>query len=285
MAWPRIPLRRRIDDSRWTLCLKVLLLLAFVLATNGGAWQRLAALGSPAHASAFLALWGVSAAALFLVAFSPYRQARYLWSAVFALCSMAALSHSLITGAHLRLADAEQLLQVLAFADNVLEFYAGPLLLAALVCLIGLLALNMPPYFGAAEHPRWLAAALLLPLVPVAATVAVLYVRGGHGTDGLPVQFTSPAFAAVLGLERALSGPAPQRRDVAIIPRQAAARHVVVIMDESVRGDLLKKLGRFDEARAEFERAASLTRNARERELLLTCAAECGGEGKKTETG
>jgi RNA polymerase sigma factor (sigma-70 family) len=36
----------------------------------------------------------------------------------------------------------------------------------------------------------------------------------------------------------------------------------------SVRGDLLYKLGRFDEARAEFERAASLTRNARERELL-----------------
>ncbi len=37
----------------------------------------------------------------------------------------------------------------------------------------------------------------------------------------------------------------------------------------SVRGDFLAKLGRFDEARAEFERAASLTRNARERELLL----------------
>jgi RNA polymerase sigma factor (sigma-70 family) len=37
----------------------------------------------------------------------------------------------------------------------------------------------------------------------------------------------------------------------------------------SVRGDLLKKLGRFDEARAEFQRAASLTHNARERQLLL----------------
>jgi len=37
----------------------------------------------------------------------------------------------------------------------------------------------------------------------------------------------------------------------------------------SVRADLLEKLGRREEARAEFERAASLTRNARERELLL----------------
>jgi RNA polymerase sigma factor (sigma-70 family) len=41
----------------------------------------------------------------------------------------------------------------------------------------------------------------------------------------------------------------------------------------TVRGDLLAKLGRGDEARAEFERAATLTRNARERDLLLERAA------------
>jgi RNA polymerase sigma-70 factor (ECF subfamily) len=41
----------------------------------------------------------------------------------------------------------------------------------------------------------------------------------------------------------------------------------------SVRGDLLQKLGRFDEARGEFARAAALTRNTRERELLLERAA------------
>ncbi len=45
----------------------------------------------------------------------------------------------------------------------------------------------------------------------------------------------------------------------------------------SVRGDLLRKLGRFDEARAEFERAAGLTRNAAERELLLERARACAG--------
>src|SRR5881296_2247868 len=43
----------------------------------------------------------------------------------------------------------------------------------------------------------------------------------------------------------------------------------------SARGDLLEKLGRADEARAEFERAASLTQNARERDLLLERAAAC----------
>lgn len=47
----------------------------------------------------------------------------------------------------------------------------------------------------------------------------------------------------------------------------------------SVRGDLLGKLGRRDEARREFERAAALTQNARERALLLARARACGGHG------
>jgi predicted RNA polymerase sigma factor len=45
----------------------------------------------------------------------------------------------------------------------------------------------------------------------------------------------------------------------------------------SVRGDLLVRLERRDEARAEFERAAALTQNARERDLLLARAAACAG--------
>jgi predicted RNA polymerase sigma factor len=44
----------------------------------------------------------------------------------------------------------------------------------------------------------------------------------------------------------------------------------------SVRGDLLAKLGRLGEAQAEFARAASLTRNERQRKLLLERAAACG---------
>ena len=47
----------------------------------------------------------------------------------------------------------------------------------------------------------------------------------------------------------------------------------------SVRGDFLEKLGRFEEARLEFERAATLTRNARERGVLQERAAACARAG------
>jgi len=63
------------------------------------------------------------------------------------------------------------------------------------------------------------------------------------------------------------SGPAAGLAIVdALANEPALARYHLL---PSVRGDLLSKLGRMDEARAEFERAASLTRNSRERTLLL----------------
>ena len=49
----------------------------------------------------------------------------------------------------------------------------------------------------------------------------------------------------------------------------------------SVRGDLLAKLDRLKEARAEFERAAALTRNARERDLLLERARSCSRKSRE----
>ena len=53
----------------------------------------------------------------------------------------------------------------------------------------------------------------------------------------------------------------------------------------TVRADLLAKLGRFDEAEAEFRRAADLTQNVRERVLLLTRAAACVGRSAPPQPG
>jgi predicted RNA polymerase sigma factor len=63
------------------------------------------------------------------------------------------------------------------------------------------------------------------------------------------------------------SGPAAALPLVEAIASEPALKNYHLL--PSVRGDLLVKLGRFGEARPEFERAASLTRNARERDLLL----------------
>jgi RNA polymerase sigma-70 factor, ECF subfamily len=83
----------------------------------------------------------------------------------------------------------------------------------------------------------------------------------------------------VVELNRAVAvsmadGPAPALAIVdAIVESGALAKYHLL---PAVRGDLLAKLGRMDEARAEFTRAASLTQNAREKKLLLDRAAAAG---------
>jgi len=80
------------------------------------------------------------------------------------------------------------------------------------------------------------------------------------------------------------AGPRRHSRGT-IISQEQAPRYFDALMREpslagyhllpSARADLLAKLGRIDEARAEFERAASLTQNARQREQLLERARGC----------
>jgi predicted RNA polymerase sigma factor len=70
-----------------------------------------------------------------------------------------------------------------------------------------------------------------------------------------------------------LFGPAAGLEIVDTLKTEPALKNYHLL--PSVRGDLLRKLGRHEEARAEFERAASLTRNARERAMLLDRAAAC----------
>ena len=92
--------------------------------------------------------------------------------------------------------------------------------------------------------------------------------------DGLAQLAPSP----VVELNRAVAygmafGPAAGLEIVDAVAAEPALERYHLL--PTVRGDLLAKLGRFGEARDEFERAASLTHNSRERQLLLARAAAC----------
>ncbi|WP_413229974.1 RNA polymerase sigma factor [Kitasatospora purpeofusca] len=97
-------------------------------------------------------------------------------------------------------------------------------------------------------------------------TIAALYGR---------LMALTPSPVVELNRAVALSmaeGPAVALEVVDALAEEPALRGYHLL--PSVRGDLLARLGRGAEARAEFERAAGLTRNERERELLLTRATE-----------
>jgi RNA polymerase sigma factor (sigma-70 family) len=95
----------------------------------------------------------------------------------------------------------------------------------------------------------------------------------------LYADLTRLALSPIVELNRAVAmamalGPAAGLELVDALTAEGSLRNYHLL--PSVRGDLLKKLNRLEEARAEFEQAALLTRNARERELLLQRARACG---------
>jgi predicted RNA polymerase sigma factor len=105
--------------------------------------------------------------------------------------------------------------------------------------------------------------------------IVSLYEALGHLTPS-PVVELNRAVAVAMA-----SGPAAGLEivDTLVSDPSLKAYHLL----PSVRGDFLFKLGRFTEAQAEFQRAASLTRNSREREFLLDRARACEGDRAQTQ--
>jgi RNA polymerase sigma-70 factor (ECF subfamily) len=138
----------------------------------------------------------------------------------------------------------------------------------------GLAALQRAEQLGGSLGPYTLQAAIAACHARARSVEETDWVRIVALYDGLYQLSGSP----VVELNRAVAvgmafGPATglELVDELVVEGSLPGYHLL----SSVRGDLLAKLGRRDEARAEFELAASMTRNTRERKMLLERAADC----------
>ena len=226
--------------------IKVLLLGAFMLGINPLLNERIADIGLQPALLVFLAVWLLVGVALLALAFLARPLARACWSVLLFCAAIMHLAHTGITGRPLGLLDFEQLLGLAGFAGNLVGFHAAPILRALAWSLLGLVAINMPPFL-LQDRPlrgwrRWAGYAPgLLQCVPVIAIAAIVHLRGGEGSNGLPGQYTAPAFAIVLGVERAVAPRPEPRRAVMLEPEGLARplRHIALVVDESVHGGFL----------------------------------------------
>jgi predicted RNA polymerase sigma factor len=140
----------------------------------------------------------------------------------------------------------------------------------------GLAALERAENIGGALGPYALQAAIAACHVRARTAEETDWVRIAALYDGLAGIAPSPVVELNRGVAVAMAfGPAAGLEVVDALTTEPSLRNYHLL--PSVRGDLLAKLGRFDEACAEFRRAASLTQNARERKLLLERATKCAG--------
>jgi RNA polymerase sigma factor (sigma-70 family) len=138
----------------------------------------------------------------------------------------------------------------------------------------GLAALARAEQLGGARGPYALQAAIVACHARARAAAETDWERIVALYDALAELTPSP----IVELNRAVAvsmayGPAAGLKLVEALGAEPSLKTYHLL--PSVRGDLLVKLGRLKEARPEFEHAASLTRNARERELLLDRARLC----------
>jgi len=270
--------------DRLLLIAKLGLLCYFVAATNPGSPARLQAIGIQAGLAVFVTVWATALFSMLLVAFSPSRATRIVWTVLFCGATLWVRSYELITAKHLGLEDFEQLLQLRPFVGDVLDTYQRFILIALGQSFIGVLAINLPPYslprLAWRDVATW---ARVTPVVPIFMIAAILYARGGQGSGGLPAQYNPLAFAGLLTLERLTERPLPPRAGVEL-PLSAAQelKDIVLVIDESIRGDLLDinhpggiktRLDRFSSETVNFGIAASATDCSAETNVTLRYGA------------
>jgi RNA polymerase sigma-70 factor (ECF subfamily) len=138
----------------------------------------------------------------------------------------------------------------------------------------GLAALKRAEALGGARGPYALQAAIAACHARARTAEETDWPRIAALYDALAQLAPSPVVELNRSVALAMAfGPAVGLELVDALVCEPSLKHYHLL--PSVRGDLLTKLGRFDEAGAEFAHAASLTQNARERELLLGRAARC----------
>lgn len=177
-----------------------------------------------------------------------------------------------------------------ALGGDAIGFYWSAIAVAFVVTAVGCVAISVS---GAAPRPaggdlvrsstrRGLlglpGVAVFTACLPFVAMGGLVFLRGGDGSDGLPIQYKAAALFATVVVNEALA-ESPERRHVDGEPVREGIRNIVLIVDESVRGDyasspdLLPSLQRLSRYRHDFGIAVSATNCSAGSNLALRTGA------------
>jgi len=218
--------------------LKIVLLAIFLLISNQGVadrfvdfWQRDHVLGL----FVFTGVWVIALAAVTIAAFLPALWMRLLWSVPIALSTFAGVLSLEVTRTHLTFFDVALYWAERGHLGDATEFYFTWVVIAGAKTLLGIAAILLPPIVRL-PAPR---ALLFAPMAPIAVIVAMILIEAGRGTKAFPEQFSGVAMMSALAISDPF-GENASRLPVHLVPGGAgAARHIFLIVDESVRGDFL----------------------------------------------
>ncbi|WP_296267845.1 sulfatase-like hydrolase/transferase [Pseudomonas sp. UBA6562] len=215
---------------------KLLLVVVYLASYHGYYRERLEALGLGLPLVMFLTLFGVLAGALLLSAWTRPALVRWCLALAFALSAAMFDAYTQITQGYLTYSAFVSMAYAGGFVDEALRQYGAVIGLAAAKASLLLLGLGLrPPAAPRLAHGLPVAA----PLLALLLLIGVLFVRAGEGARGLPVMYTPLAYLTLFGYESLHDSVGPRQPVSLARPGAVAARHIVLVIDESIAGNYL----------------------------------------------
>lgn len=209
--------------NRIRLAAKLLLIAAFIVITNAGFGERVSLLLDNERYNTllpFLAIWGMGLVAIVIAAFQPNVWVRMFWTMLIALSSAVAWGYHSASQSEFTVFDIVSLWNARHEAGRAAEFYGSHIGLALVVLASGILLMALPVGIPG-KLRRWFGYLFWFPAVPVAVIAAVVFLKGGGGSQAMPTQFAPVALTSLASAKIALQG-AQVRHAVAWRPANTA---------------------------------------------------------------
>jgi glucan phosphoethanolaminetransferase (alkaline phosphatase superfamily) len=219
---------------------RLALLAAIVAATNTDVAERILILveeGRWVGLVAFAGLWGISIAALAAAALQPNILIRAFWALLISLSGAVGFGFYLASQAEMTIFDAVSLWSARHESSRALSFYSSSATWAAGALVATFVLILLPPALPRLKR-RTIAAFAFAPAIPIIVFALLITMRDGFGSRGLPVQFAPIAIGVIAGTKVATNSM-PERSQVNWAPGPAKIKHVVMLVDESVRADYI----------------------------------------------
>lgn len=222
--------------------LKLLLLLIAILLNLSLYTQRIDEIASLPLVIVYLVLFSFSLMAMLAAAFTHRTSVRIAWGLCFMIAGIAHDANVKVMADYLGYDNFVLMLKSIGFVGAALQQYGAPIILSLPANLLLFIAITLPP---ANVDKRRNAAEWLFATTPasvILALSAMLFMRGGMGSNGLPSPVIVPSLATLYAIDLLLEQHGPRQTvSLPLTPRteQAAIEDIVLLIDESVRGDYL----------------------------------------------
>ncbi|BDI60416.1 sulfatase-like hydrolase/transferase [Qipengyuania nanhaisediminis] len=227
--------RHRPAHARAGLVKPVLIALWAALVLPGPVAERVAGLGASASLIAYFVLLGWTLLGIIAAAYIPSRPVRLGAALVFAGGAFVASASEAITGGFMTYDVFVTLLMSAGFAGEAAAQFAGRMAGPAALSLLLAVAIGLAPAGRAKDRVQRLAPVVTaLPVLALLSVTALLFARGGDGARGIAPSYPTIAYLALFAAETVAAPGGP--REEPALPRNgpAKARHVVLIVDESI---------------------------------------------------